>query len=81
MTREQVLKDLNEIFITNFDDDTIILTDQTTSSDIEYWDSLEQINIILACEKKWNLKFDIDEINKMKNVGEMVNLILMKVNV
>ncbi|MCI8972538.1 MAG: acyl carrier protein [Lachnospiraceae bacterium] len=79
MTREQVLKELNEIFIANFDDDEIVLNDETTSADIEYWDSLEQINIILACEKKWNLKFDIEEINKMKNVGEMVDLIYRKV--
>ncbi len=79
MTREQVLKELNEIFIANFDDDKIVLNDETTSADIEYWDSLEQINIILACEKKWNLKFDIEEINKMKNVGEMVDLIYRKV--
>ena len=79
MTREQVLKELNEIFIANFDDDEIVLNDETTSADIEYWDSFEQINIILACEKKWNLKFDIEEINKMKNVGEMVDLIYRKV--
>lgn len=79
MTRDEVLKQLNDIFITNFDDDSIVLTDQTTSKDIEYWDSLEQINIIMACEKKWNLKFDIEEINKMKNVGEMVDLIFSKV--
>lgn len=80
MGREQIMKELNEIFISNFDDDEIVLSDETTSADIEYWDSLEQINIILACEKKWNLKFDIEEINKMKNVGEMVDLIYRKVN-
>ena len=73
------MKELNEIFIANYDDDEIVLNDETTSADIEYWDSLEQINIILACEKKWNLKFDIEEINKMKNVGEMVDLIYRKV--
>lgn len=79
MSREEVLKELNEIFVSIFDDDDIILRDNTTSEDIEYWDSLEQINIILACEKKWNLKFDIEEINKMKNIGEMVDLIFSKV--
>lgn len=79
MSREEILKELNEIFVSIFDDDDIILRDNTTSEDIEYWDSLEQINIILACEKKWNLKFDIEEINKMKNIGEMVDLIFSKV--
>ena len=80
MTREQIMKELNDIFIANFDDEDIVLTDETTSADIEYWDSLEQINIIMACEKKWNLKFNIQEVNKMKNVGEMVDMILEKVS-
>lgn len=79
MSREEVMKQLNEIFIEVFDDDSIILTDETTSDDIEYWDSLEQINIILSCEKKWNLKFDVNEVKKMKNVGEMVDMIYDKV--
>ncbi len=79
MTREQIMKDLNDIFINNFDDDSIVLQDSTTSKDIEYWDSLEQVNIIMACEKKWNFKFNIEEISKMKNVGEMVDLIYQKV--
>ena len=69
MTREQVLKELNEIFIANFDDDEIVLNDETTSADIEYWDSLEQINIILACEKKWNLKFDIEEWDSLEHIN------------
>ena len=79
MSREEVMTQLNEIFIEVFDDDSIVLTDETTSDDIEYWDSLEQINIILSCEKKWNLKFDVNEVKKMKNVGEMVDLICDKV--
>jgi|P827metagenome_2_1110787.scaffolds.fasta_scaffold00038_167 acyl carrier protein len=79
MSREEVMTQLNEIFIEVFDDDSIVLTDETTSDDIEYWDSLEQINIILSCEKKWNLKFDVNEVKKMKNVGEMVDMICDKV--
>jgi len=79
MTRAEALEALNEIFVTNFDDDEIVLTEDTISADIEYWDSLEQINIIMACERKWGLKFDLEEINKMKNVGEMVSLLVDKV--
>lgn len=80
MSRDEILIALNEIFITNFDDESIILTDHTTADDIEYWDSLEQINIIMACEKRWGLRFNLEEINKMKNVGEMVDMITEKVN-
>jgi len=81
MNRSEVMKILNEIFIDNFDDDSIVLTDATTAADIEYWDSLEQINIIMACERKWGMKFEIDEIAKMKNVGEMVDMIIRKVSI
>jgi len=80
MTRDEVMAALNEIFIDIFDDDDIVLSDETTSADIEYWDSLEQINIIMACERKWGVKFDIEEIAKMKNVGEMVDMITEKVS-
>lgn len=80
MTREDVMKELNEIFIDIFDDEDIVLSDETTAADIEYWDSLEQINIIMACERHWGVKFDLGEIGKMKNVGEMVDMIFGKVS-
>lgn len=79
MTRAEAFEALTEIFITNFDDEDIVLTDETTAADIEYWDSLEQINIIMACERRFGVKFDLGEINKMSNVGEMVSLIVEKV--
>ncbi len=78
MTREQVFKDLTEIFWDVFDDEDIVLTDATTADDIEDWDSLEQINLVVACEKKFNIKFDMKEIQNLKNVGEMVDTILAK---
>ncbi len=79
MTREQVFKELTEIFWDVFDDEDIELTDETTADDIEDWDSLEQINLVVACEKKFNVKFDMKEIQNLKNVGEMVDTILAKV--
>ncbi len=78
MTREEVFEKLNDIFRNNFDDDDIELTDETSSSDIDDWDSLEQINLIVAIQDVFNVKFNIDEVNAMKNVGEMVDLILEK---
>ena len=48
MTREEVMKKLNEIFCNVFDDETIVLKDETNAEDIEDWDSLEQINLIVA---------------------------------
>ena len=59
MKREEVFIILNKIFCEVFDDDNIKLTDLTTSDDIEDWDSLEQINLVVACEKEFNIKFDL----------------------
>ena len=63
MTREAVFKKLNEIFRNNFDDDDIELMDETSSADIDDWDSLEQINLVVAIQDAFNIKFNIDEVN------------------
>lgn len=78
MTREEVFEILTGIFQDVFDDDELELTDATTADDIEDWDSLEQINLVAACEKRFNVKFDMKEIQALKNVGEMVDTIVGK---
>ena len=78
MTREAVFEKLNRIFRDNFDDDDISLTDETSAEDIEDWDSLEQINLVVAIQDAFGIKFNIDEVNAMKNVGEMADAILEK---
>ena len=72
---EKIYEDLNEIFRDIFDDDSIELTPETNSDDIEDWDSLEHINLVVAIEKKFGIKFSMDEVTGMKNVGEMVEII------
>ncbi len=78
MTREAVFEKLNTIFLDNFDDDEICLTDATSAEDIEDWDSLEQINLVVAIQDAFGIKFNIEEVNAMKNVGEMADAILAK---
>lgn len=75
MDRTEIYEKLNEIFRDVFDDDTIVVTDSTTSNDIEDWDSLEHINLVVAIEEEFNMKFTVGEVSSMKNVGEMVDLI------
>jgi acyl carrier protein len=67
-----ILKKLENIFQIIFDDEQIKLSDETTASDIEEWDSLNQIKIILACEKEFLVKLNPREINNFSNVKEMV---------
>ena len=78
MTRAEVYERLNEVFRDVFDDDGITVNDDTTSEDIEYWDSLEHINLIVAVENEFDIEFNMGEVNKMKNVGEMVDIILQR---
>lgn len=80
MKREDVFAELTAIFRDNFDDDSIELSEDTSSADIDEWDSMEQVNLVVIIQEKFKIKFNIEEVNAMKNVGEMVNYILLKVN-
>lgn len=76
MTRAEVFERLDPVFRDVFDDETITVNDATASEDIEGWDSLEHINLVLAVENEFGIRFNMGEVNKMKNVGEMVDAIL-----
>lgn len=79
MSREEIYEKLNTVFRDVFDDEEITVNDDTTADDIEDWDSLEHINLVVAVEKKFNIKFNMGEVNKFKNVGEMVDIIMTRV--
>ncbi len=76
MNREQVTAKLTEVFRDVFDDDSIVLTDATSANDIEDWDSLEHINLIGAVERAFRMRFTMREVSGMKNVGEMINILM-----
>ena len=80
MTREEAYEKLNEVFRDVFDDEEIVVSDGTTANDIEDWDSLEHINLVVAVEKCFGIKFNTGEVAKLKNVGEMMDLILAKID-
>ena len=80
MTREEVFERLNEIFRDVFDDESITVEEETTADDIDDWDSLEHINLVNAIEDEFDIKFDMGQIVTMKNVGEMVDIILEKLD-
>jgi acyl carrier protein len=76
MTREEVYTNLNEVFQDVFDDESITVNDATTANDIEDWDSLEHINLVVAVEQKFGIKFNMGEVNSFKDVGAMVDTIM-----
>ena len=73
MERNEVLSRVQDIFRDVLDDEEIVLTDATTADDIDEWDSLSHIQLIVAIEKTFGIKFTSLEIMKWKNVGEMVD--------
>lgn len=76
MTREDVRLRLQGIFRKVFDDDSIALTDATTADDIEEWDSLNQIKIILAAEEAFGHGLNARKIGTFENVGEMIDYLV-----
>ncbi len=78
MTREEVFKRVNEVFRDVFDDEDITVGEDTTAADIDDWDSLEHINLVNAIEEEFDIKFSMGQIVAMKDVGEMVDIIIEK---
>ncbi len=79
MTREEVFSRIQDIFRDIFDDNEIVVTDQTTADDVEEWDSLNHINLVSAIEKEFEIRFALGELQGMKNVGLMIDLIMAKI--
>lgn len=76
MSREQVFEKLNEIFRDVFDDESITVGEETTAKDVEGWDSLANINLIVSMEGEFDIKFTMQEITGLKNVGEIADVIM-----
>ena len=75
MSEQEILAAVQDIFRDNFDDDSLVITRATCADDIEDWDSLEQINLLTSMEKAFGLKFKLEDVRGLKNVGELLDLI------
>ena len=75
MNENEIIPRLNSVFRDIFGDDSISVSANTTSADIEDWDSLAHINLMDAVENEFGLRFKMREVSSMKNVGDMINLI------
>jgi len=80
MTREEIFNGVQDIFRDIFDDDDLTIQDTTSADDIEDWDSLNHINLVSAIEKEFKIKFALGELQTLKNVGAMVDLMEEKLN-
>jgi acyl carrier protein len=71
---------LQTVFQTVFDDDNLIIFPDMTANDVDGWDSMMHINLIVSCEKEFGVKFALSEIADLQNVGELESLITRKLN-
>lgn len=75
MNRTEILEKLNEVFHDVFDNNDIVVTEQTNANDIEEWDSLIHITLISAVEDEFDVSFFMKTVVSMKNVGDMIDAI------
>jgi acyl carrier protein len=75
MTGDEILQTLSEVFRDVFDDDSIALRRETTSEDINGWDSQAHVTLVVATEMRFGIKFRTAELERLRNVGDFVDLI------
>jgi acyl carrier protein len=74
------LEKLQDVFRSVFDDDSIVLTRATTAQDIEAWDSVQHVTLMLEAESAFGIRFTTSELAYLKNVGDWVDLIDRKLH-
>ena len=80
MASQEIYTQLTEVFRDLFDDDEIVLTPETTAADIPGWNSLMHVNLILAAEMRFKIKFRTSEVEAMHTVGHLADVIELKLN-
>jgi len=78
MDNEMLAARLNRVFQNIFDEPSLIVTRDMTANDVEGWDSLTHINLIVATEREFGIKFTTAEVTGLSNVGELIDIIQRK---
>ena len=78
MEKNEIVSRLTPIFRDVFNDDALVVSEGVTAADVPTWDSLSNINMIIAVEKAFGVKFSIKDVRNLKNVGELLELIKRK---
>jgi acyl carrier protein len=77
---DQIWTGLTEIFREALDDDSLVLNESMTAKDVDGWDSITHVMIVVAVEKKFGVRLAAGEIQRLSNVGEFATLIRNKVS-
>ncbi len=79
MEKNEILKKVNEIFIEVLDNPQIVLSEITTAHDVEEWDSLAHIHLVVAIERHFKIRFTSKEIQSWDNIGDLIDCIQTKI--
>lgn len=79
-TREDILQKVNETAADHFDTPSLQLKDETTAADVEGWDSIAHIQLMMRLEEEFDFRFNTTEISSVRNVGELVDRISQHVS-
>ena len=80
MTEVEMIQTLTDIFRDVMDDDTLQLRETTTADDIVSWDSITHVNLVISIEQAFKIKFALGELQDLKNIGDILNLIQQKMS-
>lgn len=75
MTDSELLEKIQDIMRDILDLDDLVISKETSADDVEEWDSLSNINIVVAMEKEFGVKFALGELQQLQNIGEMIDLL------
>lgn len=78
MEHSEVIEKLTSIFREVFSDNSLVLTNEMTANDVATWDSLTHMLMITKVEEEFNIKFKLKELNKLKKVGDLIEVIESK---
>jgi acyl carrier protein len=78
MERIEVVTQLTKVFNKVFNNDQLVLTDELNANDVDNWDSLTHMLLITEIENSFSIKFKLKDLNKMRNVGDMIEIITSK---
>lgn len=71
----ETIRQIEEIMRDTFDDDSITITPETTAADVDTWDSMNHVRLIVAMEQDFGISMPMEQVSGLQNVGEMVALV------
>jgi len=80
LTTEQMQSELTQVFRDVFGDDELVLRPDLSARDVDGWDSLTHIRLLVTIERTFKIKFSVSEVGELKNVGELMSLIEAKLS-